>query len=149
MPGNGPRPPVYAIVVNYNGWRDTLECLESLLRSDYSPLRVIVCDSASTDDSVEKIRGWASGEVAAPATSDAQLAQFTTPPLKKPLDAVVCTAEELLGTNDINAAAKVIVVRCPCNLGFAAGNNVGLSYVIARERNASVAPRMIGAYFQL
>ncbi len=61
MPGSTPRP-VYAIVVNYNGWRDTLECLESLLRSDYPALRVIVCDNASTDDSVARIRAWAQGK---------------------------------------------------------------------------------------
>jgi GT2 family glycosyltransferase len=48
--------PVVCVVVNWNGWRDTLPCLESLARQDYPALHVIVVDNASTDDSVERIR---------------------------------------------------------------------------------------------
>ena len=48
------------VLVCYNGWSDTIECLESLLRSDL-PIRVAVVDNASTDGSAEKIRAWAEG----------------------------------------------------------------------------------------
>ena len=27
-------PPVHCVLLNYKGWRDTIACLESLLRSD-------------------------------------------------------------------------------------------------------------------
>jgi len=27
-------PKVYVIILNYNGWADTIECLESVLRND-------------------------------------------------------------------------------------------------------------------
>jgi len=37
---------IYVILVNWNGWRDTIECLESLLMSDEPDFRVIVCDQA-------------------------------------------------------------------------------------------------------
>jgi len=26
---------VYIIILNYNGWKDTIECLESALKNDY------------------------------------------------------------------------------------------------------------------
>jgi GT2 family glycosyltransferase len=45
------------VVVNWNGWRDTLSCLESLERQEYPALRIVVVDNGSTDDSVERIRG--------------------------------------------------------------------------------------------
>ena len=28
-------PKVYVLILNYNGWRDTIECLESVFRNDY------------------------------------------------------------------------------------------------------------------
>jgi hypothetical protein len=48
-------PKVAIIVLNWNGWRDTIECLESLQRITYPKYQIIVVDNASTDDSVERI----------------------------------------------------------------------------------------------
>ncbi|HUY13362.1 MAG TPA: glycosyltransferase family 2 protein [Terriglobia bacterium] len=47
---------VYIILLNWNGWRDTLACLDSLSRLDYPQYRILVVDNASTDDSVDRIR---------------------------------------------------------------------------------------------
>lgn len=49
-------PKVSIVVLNWNGWSDTLECLASLERLDYSDYQVIVVDNGSTDDSVLHIR---------------------------------------------------------------------------------------------
>ena len=49
-------PRVVCVVLNWNGWRDTLECLNSLMESSYSELTIIVVDNGSNDDSVAKIR---------------------------------------------------------------------------------------------
>ena len=49
---------VCAVIVNWNGWRDTLVCLESLYALGRPPLRVVVCDNASTDASVDEIGRW-------------------------------------------------------------------------------------------
>lgn len=51
-------PAVYAIIINYNGWRNTVECLESVYRSDYPRLHVLILDNASGDDSIERLREW-------------------------------------------------------------------------------------------
>src|SRR5512141_114352 len=49
-------PRVAIIVLNWNGWRDTIECLESLQRLTYPNYQVVVVDNGSTDNSVEHIR---------------------------------------------------------------------------------------------
>ncbi len=49
------------IILNWNGWDDTRECLESLLKVDYPAYRVIVVDNGSTDGSPGRIREWISG----------------------------------------------------------------------------------------
>lgn len=52
------RPAVCAIVVNWNGWRDTTACVESLLALDYAPAQILVCDNGSGDGSPEHLRAW-------------------------------------------------------------------------------------------
>lgn len=49
-------PYVVAVVLNWNGWQDTLSCLQSLDHLDYPNVDVIVVDNASSDGSVEHIR---------------------------------------------------------------------------------------------
>ena len=53
----GSTPPlVCCIIVNWNGWRDTVACLESLQKSSYQKLSVLVVDNGSRNDSVSRIR---------------------------------------------------------------------------------------------
>lgn len=47
---------VYIIVLNYNGWKDTLECVSSLLQLDYPDTHIIVIDNASTDGSMDHLK---------------------------------------------------------------------------------------------
>lgn len=51
-------PRVAVVILNWNGWRDTIECLESVARSDYQDFFVAVCDNASTDSSAAQFRDW-------------------------------------------------------------------------------------------
>jgi GT2 family glycosyltransferase len=48
-------PELATVVVNWNGWEDTLACLDSLAQTDYPDLHVIVVDNGSTDDSVARL----------------------------------------------------------------------------------------------
>ncbi|MGH7909320.1 MAG: glycosyltransferase family 2 protein [Thermodesulfobacteriota bacterium] len=48
---------VVIIILNLNKREDTLKCLESVFRLDYSPYEVVVVDNGSNDGSVEAISG--------------------------------------------------------------------------------------------
>jgi GT2 family glycosyltransferase len=49
-------PSVAIVIVNWNGFADTVECLESLRELAYPDYSVIVVDNASSDDSEAKLR---------------------------------------------------------------------------------------------
>jgi hypothetical protein len=52
------RLPIGVVVVNWNGYSDTVACLESLLASDPGPAQVIVVDNGSRDGSADRLRRW-------------------------------------------------------------------------------------------
>jgi GT2 family glycosyltransferase len=45
-------PLVYIVVLNWNGWQDTLGCIESCLQLTYPRYRILIVDNGSTDASV-------------------------------------------------------------------------------------------------
>jgi GT2 family glycosyltransferase len=49
-------PSVLVVVLNWNGWEETLTSVDSVLRLDYANLRVLVVDNGSTDGSIEHLR---------------------------------------------------------------------------------------------
>ena len=50
------------ILVNWNGWEDTIECLETALKQDYGSYDVVLVDNGSDDQSIERIKEWANLE---------------------------------------------------------------------------------------
>src|SRR6266478_5268167 len=58
MPGSG-LPTLSVVVPNYNHARYLPVCLSNILKQSVQPLEIIVLDDASTDNSVEVIRGFA------------------------------------------------------------------------------------------
>ena len=70
---------VYIILLNYNGWRDTQECLESVLKLDYPNFQIIVVDNQSPNDSMSHLLAWAKGEELA-SVDNPELAHLSTPP---------------------------------------------------------------------
>ena len=102
---------VTIILVNWNGWPDTVECLGSLLLLDYPLFRIVVCDNGSSDDSLQQIRSWADHHEV--RYDDYQRSEAETGCLQ--------ATDQLLTIISNNE-----------NLGFAGGNNVGLRYAMAR-----------------
>lgn len=119
---------VYVIVLNWNGWRDTIECLESVLHLDYPDYKVIVCDNASSDGSMEHIRSWARGDLAAEPKNPA-LASLVTPPVPKPVPFVELSPDHAAKIADVRDA-RLVLIQTGANLAFAGGNNVGLRYAL-------------------
>lgn len=114
------------VLVNWNRWADTIECLESLLRSP-TPVRIVVVDNASADGSAERIVEWAAGGlVAQPA--DPAMARFSQPPSAKPAALVRLDAATAAATPPADAA--VTLIDSGGNRGFAGGNNAGLRHLM-------------------
>ena len=122
-------PRVYIILVNWNGWQDTIECLESVFRLDYPDYRVIVCDNASTDGSAEQIKSWANGQLDVHAANP-KLETSTKPTVPRPIPFLETSAHER-ATLPEDRAARLILIHTGSNLGFAGGNNIGLRYALS------------------
>ncbi len=108
-------PKVAIIILNWNGWQDTIECLESLQRITYPNFYVVIVDNASTDSSVEKIGAWLKGNGLPLAEYRLESRDELPVPLwvEEPLKEGLCRVELI--------ASKI-------NLGFCAGNNVGMEF---------------------
>lgn len=123
------------LILNWNGWRDTLECLESVFRSDYPSFQVAVCDNGSLDGSMEQIRAWAEGELQAGAPEGHALRRLSFPPIPKPIPfAQYDRARAEAGGELGSVPPPLTLIQTGANLGFAAGNNVGLRYALAVGR---------------
>lgn len=52
---------VSIIIINYKGWEDTIECMDSLLKANYPAnfrIHTIIVDNCSQDESTERINEW-------------------------------------------------------------------------------------------
>jgi GT2 family glycosyltransferase len=128
-------PKVYIILVNYNGWRDTIECLESVLRLNYPNFQVVVVDNSSFDNSLMYIKEWANGNINVYINKSNNLQPLSFPPVNKP---VVFSCYEhsntLLSKNITDKLDNpLILIQSKANNGFAAGNNIGISYALLQN----------------
>lgn len=134
------------MILNYNNWPDTIECLESVLRNDYPNYQVIIIDNNSSDNSLEYLKAWAEGKIDICVNPKNPLRNFSFPPVPKPIPYVCYIRDEAEkgGNPDLEKRLenKVIqgkTIRYPIvfiqngdNLGFAGGNNVGIRYALMK-----------------
>lgn len=127
---------VYIILLNWNGWEDTNQCLESIFRSDYPDFRVIVCDNQSADGSMQKIKEWAEGKVMVDEKTNEKLKYLLLQPMKKPLDYVQYTqAEAEKGGRNDDDKIPLVLIQNDSNTGYSGGNNVGIRYALKKNAN--------------
>ena len=138
---------VYIIILNYNNWFDTIECLESVLRNDYPNYQVIVVDNNSPNNSMYYIKAWAEGKLDVWMKPDYPLRHLSFPPFQKPIPYVFYTREEAENGGDIKIEEElmrkipdsvimkypVVFIQTGKNLGFAGGNNAGIRYALAKD----------------
>lgn len=103
------QPCVFIVLLNWNGWEDTLQCMRSLRRMDYQNWRVVIVDNGSSDASVARLK---------------------------------------------DACPEAAIIETGKNLGFAAGNNVGIrfalahgaDYVFVLNNDTTIAPNAISEF---
>ena len=121
---------VYIVLLNWNNWPDTLECLESLLALDYPDYRIVLCDNASSDGSLEHIQAWAAGDLEIVAPNGSFQPDRQSYP--KPLDINISDATAPRIKKPSRCEPLITIIRNHENLGFAGGCNVGLRYALDR-----------------
>lgn len=94
------------VLLNWNGWRDTLACLDSLFAEGATPCRVLVCDNGSQDVSIVEMLAWGQSRLGA------QCAHLT----RADVEAGAVLPDEV----------QLAFIENGANLGFAAGNNMGI-----------------------
>jgi GT2 family glycosyltransferase len=107
----GDQPCVYVVLLNWNGWRDTLQCIRSLRSMEYRNWHAVIVDNGSSDDSLERFK---------------------------------------------EACAEVCIIETGANLGFAAGNNVGIrnalangaDYVFVLNNDTTVHPDTVSRFIE-
>lgn len=104
---------VYIIILNYNTWQDTIECLQSLLQQQYAAYEIIVVDNCSSNDSRTGLLKWAAEKVKVNEPFD-----FTVSEYKNPCFIPVREAQK----------ANIHFLWSDKNGGYAYGNNVGIKF---------------------
>ncbi|MBC7333944.1 MAG: glycosyltransferase family 2 protein [Actinobacteria bacterium] len=125
-------PRVSIILLNWNGWKDTIECLESLYRVTYPNYDIIVVDNGSRDESIQKIKEYAEGKI------DVNSRFFMYNPYNKPIKVFEVNEDEarrgkfnrsLYEKYDVDK--RLILIKNKDNYGFTGGNNVGIKFALS------------------
>ena len=114
-------PHVSIIILNWNGWQDTIECLESTLRLDYVNFNIILIDNNSENDSVDKISGWFNGSERTKIRT--KFPHLVKPFVNKPVQYERYPETEIPVESDFIRENKVLFIKNSSNHGFAVANN--------------------------
>lgn len=118
-------PRISIVILNWNGWKDTIECLESLYYISYPNFEIFVVDNASQNDSIRRMVSWANGH-------EKIMSHFfkynaTNKPIKfyefskKEIDSGKYSKTK----KKIGQGSKVLYfIKNDKNYGFAEGNNI-------------------------
>ncbi len=133
--GASQSPKVYVVILNYRGWEDTIECLESIFRADYSNFQVVVIDNHSPNDSVARIRQWAEGKgtVALSENASPEFQYLVDAPIAKPIPYQFFYGQELTPSIIRQTHSPLILVQSEHNGGFAAGNNLFIKHILEED----------------
>jgi hypothetical protein len=122
---------VSIIILNWNGWKDTIECLESVYQIKYPNYDVIVVDNGSDNESVEKIKEYLSGQIRVKS----KLFDYSVK--NKPIQHIEYLYEgtDTIGGNEKEISKfpcnkRLILIKNQKNYGFAEGNNIAIRYVL-------------------
>lgn len=119
-------PNIKIIILNWNGWEDSIECLESLYQIDYPNFDVLLVDNDSKDDSIEKIHDYCEGKI------EVESKFFSYNPNNKPIKYFEYSEDRY---NEINFGPSIntqnlYILKNNENYGFAEGNNIAIKVAL-------------------
>lgn len=126
-------PKVSILILNWNGWSDTVECLESVFQLNYPMCDVVLVDNGSTDDSIERIKEYCSGNL----EINSRHIKFNS--FNKPINVIEYTCNEILRgkyQNDIpvnDSMNHLRFIKNKRNFLYVLGNNIPIQYFILKE----------------
>lgn len=109
---------IYIVVLNWNGTEDTIDCLRSIKRTDYNNFTTIVVDNGSDDDKLQILKEWCFGNFAHVTLYNKEEAENGG------------LVESEMTHEKQDSKEKLVFISNKENLGFAAGNNVALRYIL-------------------
>ncbi len=119
---------VTIIIVNFNGWKDTIDCLESVYNINYPNFSVVLIDNNSNDESLSKIREYCKGNLKI-VSQFFDYNQTNKPIFLQEFDNDENTTENINPQNlSKNYCDSLILIKNKENYGFAEGNNIGMRF---------------------
>lgn len=110
-------PKVCIIILNWNSWKDTIYCLESIFKIEYESYDILIIDNASEDDSVKNIINYLEFKV--------KLKPYKFKSKNKSVKYIYKNEK-----SDLNSTFhSLTILENEDNYGFAKGNNIGIKYV--------------------
>ena len=104
-------PRVAVIILNWNGWRATINAIQSVFDQGYENYILIVLDNGSTDQSVERLAEWLQENGAATPAGN---------------PAIIATPSCVLYAK----GPKTVFLKNATNDGFAGGINIAVRYAL-------------------
>jgi GT2 family glycosyltransferase len=108
-------PRIGVLILNWNGWKDTINSINSTIKSSYKNFFIVICDNGSDDRSSKNLKDWA-GTISTDCRSEN-----------------ICDSNQIavLHGKDDNLI-NLFLIQNSENLGFAGGCNVGISFLLDR-----------------
>ena len=120
---------VSIIILNWNGWKDTIECLESLYQINYHQYDIILVDNGSKDDSIKKIEDYCNGKIIVKSNF------FKYKKENKPIKIIKLSFKDqkyffkdVYDNKGLPSDRKIFLIENELNYGFPEGNNIGIRF---------------------
>lgn len=123
-------PRVAIVVLNWNGWADTIQCIRSIHRLSDADYDIILVDNHSSDNSIENIRRYCEGTSGAGDPDNIAIHLFELFE-----DEADWSEPGLSSYCRQDPRRRMIFIKNHENYGYARGNNIGIRFALNTLRS--------------